>query len=260
MGINGLPERLVKIRKEKGYTRKELSDLLGIPYRTLTNYENGEREPGHSFIVRIAKEFNVTTDYLLGLSYNSARADGSASTAAQKNAAPKMDTADNIANRYKKLDKHGQLVVCAVVSEEERRMQSIRKPDLEDNVIHVHWNDQPASAGEGFDLSDEHMEDWLVRYNELTRKADFCLNIQGHSMEPKFHDGDIALIRQQPSVDVGEIGLFVVDGKGYIKKQGPDRLISLNPTYADIWPGEFSDAQCVGKVLGVLDPNWIVSR
>ena len=62
MGINGLPERLVKIRKEKGYTRKELSDLLGIPYRTLTNYENGEREPGHSFIVRIAKEFNVTTD------------------------------------------------------------------------------------------------------------------------------------------------------------------------------------------------------
>lgn len=176
-----------------------------------------------------------------------------------KPAVPKMDTADSIADRYKKLDEHGQLVVCAVVSEEERRMQSIRKPDSEDNVIHVHWNDQPASAGEGFDLSDEHMEDWLVRYNELTRKADFCLNIQGHSMEPKFHDGDIALIRQQPSVDVGEIGLFVVDGKGYIKKQGPDRLISLNPDYDDVWPGEFSDAQCVGKVLGVLDPDWIVS-
>ena len=138
-------------------------------------------------------------------------------------------------------------------------MQSIRKPDSEDNVINVHRNDQPASAGEAFDLSDAHMEHWLVRYNELTRKADFCLNIQGHSMEPKFHDGDIALIRQQPSVDVGEIGLFVVDGKGYIKKQGPDRLISLNPDYDDVWPGEFSDAQCVGKVLGVLDPDWIVS-
>ena len=260
MGINGLPERLVKIRKEKGYTRKELSDLLGIPYRTLTNYENGEREPGHSFIVRIAKEFNVTTDYLLGLSDNSARADGSASTAAQKNATSKTDTADSIANRYKKLDEHGKRVVCAVVSEEERRMQALQKSEPEDNVIHIHWNDQPASAGKGFDLSDEYMEDWLVRYNELTRKADFCLNIQGHSMEPKFHDGDIALIRQQPSVGVGEIGLFVVDGKGYIKKQGPDRLISLNPDYDDVWPGEFSDFCCVGKVLGVLEPEWIVER
>lgn len=178
----------------------------------------------------------------------------------QKSATSKADTADGIANRYKKLDEHGKMVVCAVVSEEERRMQALQKPEPEDNVIHIHWNDQPASAGEGFDLSDEHMEDWLVRYNELTRKADFCLNIQGHSMEPKFHDGDIALIRQQPSVDVGEIGLFVVDGKGYIKKQGPDRLISLNPDYDDVWPGEFSDAQCVGKVIGVLDPDWIVER
>lgn len=243
-------DNLIAIRKSRGMTRKALAEQLNIPYTTLRNYETGQREPGHKTLIALAKFFSVSVDELIGLKNNET----------QKNAVQKIDTADSIANRYKTLDQHGKQVVCAVISEEESRMRSLQKPALEDNVIHVHWNDQPASAGEGFDLSDEHMEDWLVRYNELTRKADFCLNIQGHSMEPKFHDGDIALIRQQPAVDVGEIGLFVVDGKGYIKKQGPDRLISLNPDYDDVWPGEFSDAQCVGKVLGVLDPDWIVSR
>ena len=76
-------------------------------------------------------------------------------------------------------------------------------------------------------------------------------------MEPKFHDGDTVLIRQQPAVDVGEVGLFIVDGKGFIKKQGPDHLISLNPESKDIWPGEYSDVRCVGKVRGVLEPEWI---
>ncbi len=64
----GLPERLVEIREKNGYTRKRLAEELGRPYRTLTNYEMGEREPGHTYIIEIAKKFGVTTDYLLGLS------------------------------------------------------------------------------------------------------------------------------------------------------------------------------------------------
>lgn len=61
-------ERLVKIREEYGYTRKRLADELNRPYRTITNYENGEREPGHDYIIEIAKKFGVSTDYILGLS------------------------------------------------------------------------------------------------------------------------------------------------------------------------------------------------
>lgn len=226
-------------------TVKELSKHgINISDKTLYGWESGHRQPDADAFLILCSIYGID----------------SFSAIKQENKPLISNDALKIAKDYSNLDQHGKRVVCAVISEEQNRMQSLRKPNFDDNVIHVHWNDQPASAGEGFDLSDEHMEDWLVRYNELTRKADFCLNIQGHSMEPKFHDGDIALIRQQPAVDIGEIGLFVVDGKGYIKKQGPDRLISLNPDYDDVWPGEFSDAQCVGKVLGVLDPDWIVSR
>lgn len=63
-----IPERLVEIREKNGYTRKRLAEELGRPYRTVTNYETGEREPGHEYIIEIAKKFGVTTDYILGTS------------------------------------------------------------------------------------------------------------------------------------------------------------------------------------------------
>lgn len=62
-----IPERLVAIREANGYTRKRLADELGRPYRTITNYESGDREPGHAYIIEIAQKFGVTTDYILGI-------------------------------------------------------------------------------------------------------------------------------------------------------------------------------------------------
>lgn len=63
-------DRIKNLRTEAGFTRVELAEKLNMPQTTLRNYENNAREPGHDFLVKIAKEFNVTTDYLLGLSEN----------------------------------------------------------------------------------------------------------------------------------------------------------------------------------------------
>ncbi len=62
--------RIAELRKEKGVSRVQFAQQIGIPSTTLRNYETGVREPGHSFIVQMAKEFNVSTDYLLGLTDN----------------------------------------------------------------------------------------------------------------------------------------------------------------------------------------------
>lgn len=99
-----------------------------------------------------------------------------------------------------------------------------------------------------------------ILYNEQTRKADFCVRVTGRSMEPKIMDGDIILIRTQPAVDIHEIGLFIINNHGYVKKQGPDRLISINPNYEDVYINEFDEIRCCGKFIGVLDPEWVVSR
>ena len=60
----------------------------------------------------------------------------------------------------------------------------------------------------------------------------------GDSMEPEFHDGQIAWVLQQESVANGEIGIFALNGEAYIKKLQNDKdgifLISLNEKYAPI--------------------------
>ena len=54
------------MRKERKQSRKEVSDALGIAERSYQRYENAEREPTASVLVKMADYYGVTTDYLLG--------------------------------------------------------------------------------------------------------------------------------------------------------------------------------------------------
>ena len=112
--------------------------------------------------------------------------------------------------------------------------------------------DLPVSAGSGMFLDDSTRTDIFIPDAPRTREADFALRISGNSMEPKFHDGDILLIENCESVEVGELGIFILDGAGYFKKFDGDRLLSLNPIYAPIPLSDFSDIQCAGRVIGKM--------
>lgn len=41
-------------------------------------------------------------------------------------------------------------------------------------------------------------------------------------MEPMFSDGDIVLVEQEQEVPEGQVGIFAVNGAGYIKKPAAD--------------------------------------
>lgn len=60
--------RLQSIRIERGCSRKEIADLLKITPRAYQYYEEGKREPSYDKLVLLAQHFNVSADYLLGLS------------------------------------------------------------------------------------------------------------------------------------------------------------------------------------------------
>ena len=60
-------ENLAELRKESGYDQKKLGELLGISYHTVSSYERNRSQPNHEILVKIAKLFNVSLDYLLGL-------------------------------------------------------------------------------------------------------------------------------------------------------------------------------------------------
>lgn len=110
--------------------------------------------------------------------------------------------------------------------------------------------DLPVSAGVGEFLSDAHATEISIPDVEQTAAADFALRIAGDSMEPNYHEGDILLVRRAESVAPGELGIFVLDGCGYFKKFGGDRLISFNPAYPPILLKNFTQAVCCGQVVG----------
>ena len=64
--------------------------------------------------------------------------------------------------------------------------------------------------------------------------------------------GDRIFVSKQDSVDVGEIGIFVVNGDVYVKELGNNKLISHNDTYKPILLNDSDSIYCCGKVLGTV--------
>lgn len=60
------PQVLSKLRIEKGISQKKAADELGISSALLSHYENGKRECGLDFLLRISEYYSVSVDYLLG--------------------------------------------------------------------------------------------------------------------------------------------------------------------------------------------------
>ena len=63
-----ISEALQRFRKSLNMTQRQLSSAVGIPYQSYQTYEYGTSTPSAKVIKKIAVAFNVTTDYLLGLS------------------------------------------------------------------------------------------------------------------------------------------------------------------------------------------------
>lgn len=65
--MNKFSERLKELRLELGLSRKCLADLLFVNVRTISYWELGQRECNLDQLIKLAKVFNVSVDYLLGV-------------------------------------------------------------------------------------------------------------------------------------------------------------------------------------------------
>lgn len=237
--MNNLNERLKEIRVQHGFTMKALCDKTGMPLRTYQNYEAGIREPSLSAIISLADVYNTTTDFLLG---RAPQTDPIQLLMSQTVLSPQ-----ELEEQFSALPEDLQAIVLALIkamkARRERMQQS--RPSIQ---IRKHLN--KAAAGFGYDLSSE--DEWKeieVVDTSTARAADFAVEVDGDSMMPDFHSGDIALVKFDTDVPVGKVGLFVHDGMGYIKERGKKCLISRNPDYPDI----AGEARCIGLVIGVAE-------
>ncbi len=63
--------RLKDLREDRDLVQKEIAALLGIDQRVYSNYETGKREIPTRFVIRLARFYNTSTDYILGLTNDS---------------------------------------------------------------------------------------------------------------------------------------------------------------------------------------------
>lgn len=238
-------ERLVKARKMAGLNQKQLAEKINITPTRLNYWEKDKRQPDVGMIKKLAEVLNITGDELLGTHFEISQN------------IVKSDEIEHI-KKYRTLDEHGKRIVDLNLDEEYKRMindRRIEDSDIEqeDQFTIISFYPIGASAGTGLWLFDDiECTTIQIPYTDESRRADFALPVRGDSMEPKFYDGDLLLVRQQPAIDVGEIGVFVLNDEGYVKKQGEHGLISLNDSYDDINISEFDSIYCKGKVVGCI--------
>ena len=60
-------DKLKSLRVEKKLTQKQVADRIGLAISAVSSYESGTRYPSYDVLVKLARIFHVTTDYLLGM-------------------------------------------------------------------------------------------------------------------------------------------------------------------------------------------------
>lgn len=61
-------QRIKELRQEKGLTQKQLAELLFTTQSTIGKYEREELQPNIEALKKLCKVFEVSSDYILGLS------------------------------------------------------------------------------------------------------------------------------------------------------------------------------------------------
>lgn len=255
-------DRIKQLKSEQKITNDRLSEITGIPLGTLSKILAGISDsPKLVNIVAIADALGCSLDYLI--SGNPENTNNYTLSAQEI----------RMVETFRQLDDHGRELTMLVLDKEcERVLGSDTAPAAEPRARvltqpparvstamaaglgkrTIRMYDMPVSAGVGIDLDDETATELRIPDNAKTQDADYALRISGNSMEPKFHDGDILLVESCDSIEVGELGIFILDGAGYFKKFDGDRLLSLNPIFAPIPLRDFTDIQCAGRVIGKM--------
>ena len=239
-----LAQTLDFIMTTKNLTAYKISKDTGISDRLIGYWRKGDKLPGAENLLTLANYFGISVDYLL--------------TGKQNNSS--IDVLSNDEQRLLTYFRELSEVDKGVIIGESRLLsgavkKTSKKPK---NTIYIETYSLPVSAGTGVYLDNCEREMIRVQETALTHEANFALRVSGDSMEPDYHDGDTLLIRSQPTVELGEVGIFILDGEGYVKEFGGNCLISHNPKYKNIKLNEYSEIYCRGLVIGVLDNDDFV--
>ena len=233
---------LKKLREDNDLTQDMLSRTLGISKSTISMYENGNREPDFETLELIADYFNVDMNFLLD----------------RKPAVP-VDPIDALArpiiDAYKRANHSTQAAACAVL-----RIPRVIPEGTEEEQLSVRTFTFSSAAGLPAWVDDD-FEYRNFPASEVPPGTDYAIHIAGDSMEPAIMDDSYVFVHEQPDLEIGQIGIFMLHEdeavcKRYYRGKNAVRLVSDNPQYEPIVvKGELDGFRVVGRVLSSIPPT-----
>ena len=232
--------------------------MIGVTVGAISNYENDVSSPKEPILFKIIETLECEPNYIF-----------------QDMVKIKALNNDVTLSEYEHIKKYrfisecsmdGTKIVDAVLDREYSIAEKIKEHEKENkelksclNLKNVHtpsmrfinYYYRLASAGPGEIVFDTPPTK-RIEIPDISKykKVDYAIGVNGDSMEPVYHDGDMLLVEMRDNIEVGEIGIFLVDGKSYVKKRGEEELISLNPKAKNI--ALTKDSKCMGKVIDKL--------
>ncbi|MGF3075694.1 helix-turn-helix domain-containing protein [Facklamia sp. P12955] len=205
--------RLKNVLKEKNMTQSELSKRTGISKSVISEWLSDKYEPKQDKVYIVADALSLSPSWLFGVSDSKS-----------------ID--QSILNIYNQLNETRQ-----------NKVYSFAEHQLQEQKSELEYYGQTAA---GDPLIGEQVAPIIS--DSLTVR----LLVNGDSMEDLYHDGDIVTYKKQPTLENGEIGIFVLNGgvtMKKFKKNGDIRLQSLNDKYEDIVLTDKDDFTILGKVI-----------
>ena len=222
------PEKLKARRKDLGMTKKEIADQLGITFQAYSAWERGIKEPSKEKVSQLEKILNVSVGYF---------------------------TEIEIVRLYNNLSDKGKEKVVAYAQDLVEDEKSKKVIYISEKLFEYHVYER-MSAGIGASVYGDRNFDTVYFNEELAH--DFASWVSGDSMEPKYHNGSVALIRETGFDYDGAVYAVVCNNQTYIKRVYREeeglRLVSINPKYKDIYLSYDEDPRVVGIIVGNFVP------
>ena len=222
------PEKLKARRKELKKTQKDIADQLGVSYQAYSAWERGVKAPSKEKVSQLERILSVAKGYF---------------------------TEIEIVRLYNTLSSKGKDQVVTYARELVQKERSQQVMSISEKLYEYHVYEK-MSAGIGASVYDDRNYDTVYFDEELAH--DFASWVSGDSMEPKYHNGSVALIRETGFDYDGAVYAVVCNNQTYIKRvyheEGGLRLVSINPKYKDIFISYDEDPRVVGIIVGNFVP------
>ena len=233
--------KIKEYRKDNRLTQEALAEKLGVTKQTVSRYEKGERKANQDVLFALCDIFGVTIDDFFPSKNDSVKI---------------MVNTSDINVIYNQLHTDRQIKVYDYATEQLNEQNNV--VNMSDYIQEeTEWYDVKfygsVSAGTGLYLDDEQVETISFGVDMVPASTDFCLKVNGDSMEPTFHNGDYVFIKRETEFRNGTIGAVIVNGEAYLKKlyitDNSIKLVSLNKKYQDITVTDTDNFKYVGTVV-----------